>query len=254
MVDYDIYEEFRDPESYDLECDAFAADKPTIDQWATTLGGPLLDLACGTGRMAIHLAAQGYAVTGVDLVPEMIGRARQKAADRDVAIDWVVADARDFHLQQQFPFIFMLMNAFQFLLTREDHEAMLACVREHLQPGGYFLFETRNPTPRNLTEVRHPEGQRYALPEGGNLLATEQQYYDPLTQIQHYVRELNFAYADGQHETKQLRTALRYVYPQEMAALLYYNGFSIHTIYGDWQQRPLTATSYSMIYVCQRLT
>jgi SAM-dependent methyltransferase len=191
-------------------------------------------------------------VTGVDLVPEMIAQARRKAADRGVAIEWVVADARDFHLQQQFPFIFMLMNAFQFLLTREDHEAMLACVREHLQPGGYFLFETRNPTPRNLNGVRHPDGQMYVLPDGGQLYATEQQHYDPLTQIQHYVRALKFTYANGQQETKQHRTALRYVYPQEMESLLHYNGFNIHTCYGNWQGEPLTATSYSMIYVCQR--
>ena len=252
MVDYDIYEEFRDPETYDLECDAFDADMPIIEQWAARLGGPLLDLACGTGRMAIHLAAQGYEVTGVDLVPEMIGRARQKAAAQAVSIEWVVADARDFHLQQQFPFIFMLMNAFQFLLTREDHEAMLACVREHLQPEGYFLFETRNPTPRNLYEVRHPDGQRDPLPDGGQLVSTTQQHYDPLTQIQHHVTDLTFTYTDGQRETKQHRTALRYVYPQEMESLLYYNGFKIHTCYGNWQGEPLTATSYSMIYVCQR--
>ncbi|MBZ0287672.1 MAG: class I SAM-dependent methyltransferase, partial [Anaerolineae bacterium] len=158
MLDYDPYEEFRDPETYDVVCDAFDADRPFIEQWARTLGGPLLDLACGTGRMAIHMALQGYAVTGVDLIPEMIARARQKAAARGAAIEWVVADARAFHLHQQFPCIFMLMNAFQFLLTRADHEQMLACAREHLQSDGRFIFETRNPSPRNLYEVRHPEG------------------------------------------------------------------------------------------------
>ena len=47
-------------------------------------------------------------------------------------------------------------------------------------------------------------------------------------------------------------TALRYVFPQEMEALLHYNGFEIRTCYGSWQQEPLTFTSRSMIYVCQR--
>jgi 2-polyprenyl-3-methyl-5-hydroxy-6-metoxy-1,4-benzoquinol methylase len=56
--------------------------------------------------MAIPLAAQGYQVTGVDIVPEMIARARQKAAAQGVSVEWVVADARSFQLQQQFPFIY----------------------------------------------------------------------------------------------------------------------------------------------------
>src|SRR5579859_2941734 len=135
-IDHDSLEEFRDPQTYDLECDSYDEDCPFVDQWAQSLGGPLLDLACGTGRMALRLALQGYQVTGVDIVPEMIAQARQKAAERSVSIEWVVADARSFHLQKQFPYIYMLENAFQFFLTREDQEAMLAHVRDHLLPEG----------------------------------------------------------------------------------------------------------------------
>ena len=155
MIDHDNLEEFRDPQTYDLEDGGYDEDYPLTEQWARSLGGPLLDLACGTGRMAIRMAELGYQVTGVDIVPEMVARARQKAAEHAVSIEWVVADARTFHLQKQFPFIYMLENVFQFFLTREDQEAMLARVREHLLPEGCFLFETRNPSPRNLLEVRH---------------------------------------------------------------------------------------------------
>jgi SAM-dependent methyltransferase len=252
MIDYDSFEEFRDPQTYDLECDAFNEDYAVIDQWADSLGGPLLDLACGTGRMALRMAAQGYPVTGVDIIPEMIAHARHKAAQRNISVEWVVADARTFQLGQQFPFIYMLMNAFQFLPARADHEALFARVCEHLLPEGYFLFETRNPSPRNLLEVRHPEGQQYTTPDGGQLVTTEQQYYDPLTQIQHYTRWLKFSHPNGQQEEKTQRVSLRYVYPQEMEALLHYNGLKIHTCYGDWGQNPLTADSPAMIYVCQR--
>ena len=146
----------------------------------------------------------------------------------------------------------MLENAFQFFLTREDQEAMLARVWEHLLPEGCFLFETRNPSPRNLLEVRHPEPQTYTTPDGGQLVVTEQQHYDPMTQIQHCTSHLAFLYPGGQHVEKTHRTALRYVFPQEMEALLFYNGFQIRSSYGNWQQDPLTATSRSMIYVCQK--
>ena len=252
MIDHDNLDDFRDPETYDVQCDAFDEDIPFIEQWARSLGGPLLDLACGTGRMAIHMALQGYQVTGVDIVPEMIARARQKAAERSVSIEWVVADARTFRLAKQFPLIYMLMNAFQFLLTREDHEGMLARVREHLQPEGCFIFETRNPSPRNLFQVRHPEPQTYTMPDGRQLVVTEQQYYDPITQIQHYSSPHQWIDPGGQRVEKTHRVALRYVFPQEMEALLFYNGFRILSCYGNWQQEPLTATSPAMIYVCQR--
>jgi SAM-dependent methyltransferase len=253
MVDYDTYEEFRDPVTYDLECDAFDDDYPVIEQWAQQTGGPLLDLACGTGRMSIHMARLGYEVTGVDLIPEMIAHGEKKAATAGVSIEFVVADARDFHLGRQYPFIFMLMNAFQFLHTRADFEAMFACVREHLQLDGYFLFETRNPTPRNLFEVRHPEGQQFTAADGRQLVVREEQVYDPLTQIQHYTGHHQYVHPDGGwEEVRTRRVGLRYVFPQEMEALLHYNGFCIHTVYGNWQQEPLTADSPAMIYVCQK--
>src|SRR5947209_959798 len=107
-----------------------------------------------------------------------------------------------FHLQKQFSFIYMLENVFQFFLTRADLEALLARVREHVLPEGCFLFETRNPTPRNLLELRNPEPKQYTTPDGGQLVITEQQHYDPMTQIQHYSRHLRFLYPGGQHEEK----------------------------------------------------
>lgn len=252
MIDYDSFEEFQDPETYDIVCDAFAEDYPFIEQWAEKLGGPLLDLACGTGRMSIHMALRGYEVTGVDIVPEMIAHAQKKAADRAVSVEWVVADARSFYLQKQFPCIFMLMNAFQFLPTREDHQAMFARVHAHLLPDGCFIFETRNPSLRNLFEVRHPEGERYVTSDGGELEITSNLHYDPLTQIQHYTSHLKFLHADGQTRQRVYRTGLRYVFPQEMEALLFYNGFRIHECYGNWQQEPLRADSSAMIYVCKK--
>lgn len=252
MIDHDNLEDFRDPQIYDLQDEGYFDDYPLTAQWADLLGGPLLDLACGTGRMALRMAELGYQVTGVDITPEMIVWAKQKADNQGLSIEWVLADARAFHLSKQFSLIYMLENVFQFFLTREDQEAMLARVREHLLPNGCFLFETRNPNPRNLQQVRHPQGDTYSIPGGGQLVVTEQQTYDPMTQIQHYLRHLTFLHPGGKRDEKKLRVALRYVYPQEMEALLYYNGFQIRSYYGNWQQESLTATSPSMIYVCQK--
>lgn len=251
MLD-EYLEGYRDPQAYDAEEENYDEDRPLTEQLARQRGGPLLDLACGTGTMAVHLAKLGYQITGVDIVPEMIAWARQKAAKQAISIEWVVADARAFQLHKQFPFIYMLGNAFQHFLTRADHEALLARVRDHLRPEGCFLFCTRNPSPRNLSEARYSEPQQYTLPDGRQLISTEQQQYDPISQIQYYTFHEQWLHPDGRREEKTTRTALRYVYPQEMEALLHYNGFQIRSCYGSWQQEPLTATSRLMIYVCQR--
>jgi ubiquinone/menaquinone biosynthesis C-methylase UbiE len=253
MIDSSEYlEGYRDAQAYDLEEGGYDADYPLTLALARELGSPLLDLACGTGTMAIRMAEQGFEVTGVDIISEMIELAQQKAQRQGVSIEWVVADARTFHLQKQFRFIYMLGNAFQHFLTRADHEALLACVREHLRPEGYFLFETRNPSPRNLFETRFAEPQKYTMPDGRQYMLREQQEYDPITQIQHYTFHEHWLTPEGLQEKKKYRGALRYVFPQEIEALLFYNGFQIRSCYGSWQQEPLTATSRSMIYVCQR--
>jgi cyclopropane fatty-acyl-phospholipid synthase-like methyltransferase len=253
MNDYSEYlVGYKDAQAYDLEEGDSNPDFPLTAQVAQATGGPLLDLACGTGTMAIRMAEQGYEVTGVDIIAEMIAWAQQKALKEGVSIDWKVADARTFHLQKRFSFIYMLGNAFQHFLTREDHEALLARVREHLHPQGRFLFGTRNPSPRNLFETRFPEPQKYTMPDGRQYTVTEQQEYDLITQIQHYTFYEHWLTPEGPQEKQTLRTALRYVFPQEMEALLFYNGLKIVSCYGDWQQEPLTAPSRYMIYVCQK--
>jgi 2-polyprenyl-3-methyl-5-hydroxy-6-metoxy-1,4-benzoquinol methylase len=253
MLDYDPLAGYQDAEAYDLEEGGYVADQPLIEQWARQTGGPLLDIACGTGTMVIHMAQRGYEVTGIDIVPEMIAHAKKKAAAADVSVDLQVADARDFHLNRQYAFVYLIGNAFQHFLTRADHEALLARVHEHLTPDGVFLFCTRNPSPRNLFEGRFTEPQTYPTDDGGQLIATEQPQYDPLTQIQHYTFHNQWLDAAGQQvKASTERTALRYVFPQEMESLLHYNGFDIHSVYGSWQQEPLTADSRSMIYVCQK--
>lgn len=252
MIAHDNLDEFRDPETYDLECDEVDEELPLIEEWARKAGGPLLDVACGTGRTALRLVARGYQVTGVDITPEMVALGREKAAAQGVSVEWVVADVRAFHLQRRFRCAYMVGNAFQFFLTRADQESLLARVREHLRPGGYFLFETRNPSPRKLNEPYRSEPQTYMTPDGGQLVITyDPPVYDPMTQIQHHTAYYHWRQPDGERVEKMKRTALRYVYPREIEALLFYNGFQIEASYGSWQRDLLTAEAIEMVFACQ---
>jgi ubiquinone/menaquinone biosynthesis C-methylase UbiE len=258
MIDHDNLEEFQDPQSYDVEVEMISGsdvDLVLVQELARTKGGPLLDLACGTGRIALRLAEQGYQVTGVDISAAMIEWGRHKASQRSISIEWVVADARSFQLQKHFSLIYMLGNAFQLFLTRNDQEAMLERVREHLLPEGYFLFGTRNPSRYHLFEWGKAEQNIYTAPDGKQVIVTAHQDYDHLTQIQHHTFHTlhrNWPTSPQESEGKTTRLALRYVFPQEMEALLFHNGFEILSHYGDWDRQALTESSPRMIYVCQR--
>src|SRR5260370_39990920 len=119
-IDHDNLEEFQDPQSYDVEVEMISGpdvDVSLVEELAHTKGGPLLDLACGTVRIALRLAEQGYQVTGVDISAPMIEWGRHKASQRDISMEWVVADARLFQLQKRFSLIYMLANPFPRLLT-----------------------------------------------------------------------------------------------------------------------------------------
>lgn len=249
----DSFAEFRDPQTYDVECDDVDEELPLIEEWARSLGGPVLDLACGTGRTGLRLAARGYQVTGVDVMAEMVAHGREKAAARGVSMEWFVADARDFQLQRRFGFAYIVGNAFQMFWTRPDQEALLATVREHLLPGGCFLIETRNPSPRNLAPEGDPSARRYATPDGGQLVVrSEPRVYDPLTQLQRWTSRYEWLRPDGARVERTRSITLRYVYPQEIEALLHYNGYRIRASYGGWHREPLTAESDEMIFVCER--
>jgi SAM-dependent methyltransferase len=149
MIDHDNLADYEDPILYDLE----NKDNPQGRHFYTTLaqkyGNSVLELGCGTGRFTIPMAEQGVDVTGLDIMPGMLARARQKAGD--LPIHWVEADARDFHLNRQFAFICETGNMFQHLLTRADQEAMFACVHEHLAENGRFIITATFTRPQLMT-------------------------------------------------------------------------------------------------------
>src|SRR5437868_7193843 len=117
LIDHDNLEEFADPANYDIE-DSSETGVAFYSALAQETGGPVLEIACGTGRVSIPIARLGLAVTGLDIVPGMVDLARSKSAS--LLARWVEADARTFDLGEQFRLIFMTGNAFQAFLTRAD--------------------------------------------------------------------------------------------------------------------------------------
>ena len=147
----DNLEEYADPEIYDLENQEFGPDGSFFLDFAKRLEGPVLELGCGTGRVTIPLAQNGVDITGLDVVPAMIERAKQKAGE--LPIQWITDDARFFRLERSLRLIFEIGSVFQHVLTRSDQEAFLARVREHLENDGRFIVGIMFPHADLLTSV-----------------------------------------------------------------------------------------------------
>ena len=267
MIDHDNLEEFADPRRYDIEDNSDTG----IDFYtalAQETGGPILEIACGTGRVSIPIARLGYPVTGLDIVPGMLELARSKSAN--LPTRWVEGDARALDLGEQFKLIFLTGNAFQLFLTRTDQEALLERVRTHLHDRGLFAFETRNPRWANLahtdphrhgeglfafleTRTEEEQGQTYTDTEGREVHVSRTQEYDHVAQILQWTTYRRWRDRDVE-QTRITHIAVRYTFPQELEALLHYNGFAIVREYGDWNLEPLSATSPSIILVCRKQT
>jgi SAM-dependent methyltransferase len=100
--------------------------------------GPVLELGCGSGRVALRLAVAGHAVAALDRSPALIAELQRLADLAEVTIDARIADARDFALGRRFAAILAPMQLAHLLGGPPGRSAMLARVRDHLEPGGVF--------------------------------------------------------------------------------------------------------------------
>lgn len=259
MIDHNNLEAFSDPINYDLE-DSSDTGVAFYSALAQEAGGSVLEIACGTGRVTIPIARLGFATTGLDIVSGMLAQARSKSIG--LPVRWVEGDARTFDLDEQFRLIFLTGNAFQAFVTNAEQEALLQRVHAHLYDEGLFAFETRNPLlPNSKTHEglfvpleTHEEEEgwpSFINADGREVRLSTTQVYDHVAQIVHLTGYKRWHEGEEEH-TKVTRTALRYTFPQELAALLHYNGFTIIRQYGDWNEEQLTATSPSIISVCRK--
>jgi SAM-dependent methyltransferase len=120
---------------HDVECGAYNADLPLWEELAAASTGPVLDLGCGTGRVALHLGRHGKEITGLDREPELAAELNDRADSLPVRAE--VGDARSFELGRSFGLILAPMQLVQlFEGGASDRLAFLTCVKGHLKRGG----------------------------------------------------------------------------------------------------------------------
>jgi SAM-dependent methyltransferase len=121
---------------HDLECGGYFED---LELWREIAGdGPVLDLGCGTGRVALDLAEHGVPVVGIDLDEVLLEELRRRAGE--LPVETVCADVRDFDLGRRFPVVLAPMQTVQLLGGPAGRAGFLRCAKAHLEPGGIFAI------------------------------------------------------------------------------------------------------------------
>jgi SAM-dependent methyltransferase len=131
---------------HDVECASYGADLPLWRELADATKGPILDVGCGTGRVAIDLATRGHEVVGVDADPELVQLLGNRARERSLPIRAVTGDARALDLRRTFGLAILPMQVAQLLGGESGRSAMLAAMRRHLDTGGLLAIALADPS------------------------------------------------------------------------------------------------------------
>jgi SAM-dependent methyltransferase len=141
---------------HDVECGAYAGDLELWRELADSADGPILDLGCGTGRVALDLAARGHPVHGLDLDPELVASFRARAESAGLSVTTTAGDARGFALDDKFALILAPMQLLQIFDGATERIACLGSARRHLQSGGTVAVAIVDGMPPELIEEAPP--------------------------------------------------------------------------------------------------
>jgi SAM-dependent methyltransferase len=255
MPEYVDYAEYYDWDH------VFTDDIPFYLEYAERTGSPILELACGTGRLLVPLAQAGYTVHGIDLSEKMLAAAREKIARKGLSdrISISQADMAHFDLPgKSYALAFVAVRSFMHLFTQPDQKACLSRVLNYLRPGGLFIVDVYAP---NLSRLAAPgDGEfklrrEFVLPNGNRVVRKDRFVRnDYVNQVNE--SELLFEEYDGSGKLVRSRTVpltTRYTFRFELQLLLENAGFEVVDLFGGYDQRPYEGTG-EIIFVARKPT
>jgi len=226
------YDEFNDPGTTD-EAVALIAD--------VAGSGTVLELAIGTGRVALPLAERGLAIQGVEGSPQMVAKLREKPGGESIPVS--IGDYADVAVDGSFDHIFLIFNTLFNLPTQSEQVRCFQNAAKHLTDGGTFLVEAYVP---DMTEFRDGQNVR-ARQVGFDTVMLEAAVPDPVNQIVEYQR------IQVTREGIRLRPPpIRYAWPAEIDLMANLAGLRLQKRWGDWHRSPFTADSTMHVLVYEK--
>jgi SAM-dependent methyltransferase len=202
-------------------------------------GGPVLELAIGTGRVALPLAARGLRVEGVEGSPEMVAKLRAKPGGADLPV--VVGDMADVAVPGRFALAYLVFNTLFNLVDADRQAACFRNVVRVLAPGGAFVIEAFVPNPADFErDEQHPQVRSVTEDEASLRLHR----YDRAAQT--FVRQ-NLTFTPGGVRLQPF--GLRYLWPEQIDRLATRAGLHLEARYADWHRRPFDAASTDHVSV-----
>ncbi len=253
-----LYEDEWSAEIYDCQVQS-VEDLPLWQSLAESARGPVLELACGTGRLLLPLARAGFSVTGLDASPFMLAVAKRKLMQEEDGVRarcrLIAGNMTDFSLGERFGLIYIPARSFQILLTRDEQRSCLQCCYAHLNPEGSLAINVFNPLLPKLVARRVEEGPSEFSGPGGNMLewsATTE--YDLAAQRLRSAWRYERGSAGAAAATSKYALELRYFFRFEMEWMLKACGFEVEALYGSFDRDDFTSDSPEMIFVARRAT
>jgi len=239
----DIY---LNPNLYDALHNDIGTDENVIKYYAKKCNGPVLEIACGTGRLSKYIIDLGLPYTGIDNSKPFLDISLQKFGGNGTFLH---NNMQDFKLAEKFDFIFIGFNSFLHNLTDKDALNCLRCVREHLNSDGIFLLSIFLPDPEFLyrDEYLH-EARTFFNYNGKQCRVMERNSYNDETQINSLTWQLEI---DGKQSDEIYCFKQRMFYPHKMHLLFQESGFSVNEKFGDWDMNPMDEESPLQIYICK---
>jgi SAM-dependent methyltransferase len=202
--------------------------------------GPALELAVGTGRVALALSAHGVPVHGVELSPHMAERLRNKPGGQAVPV--TVGDMTTVRLSQAFTVVYLVANTIMNVTTQEDQEKVFGNAAAHLEPGGRFVVEVVVPQPQSAS--RGEKGRVFTLDPDHVGIET---FDDPVGQI-----AWSHHWMDVDGRLVRHSAPYRYVWPSELDLMARLAGLRLEHRWADWHGAPFEADSAAHVSVYLR--
>jgi SAM-dependent methyltransferase len=223
--------------------DRFDADvlDPTVDFLADLAGdGAALELAIGTGRVALPLSRRGVRVVGIDLAPAMVKQLRAQPGGADIEV--TIGDIATTRVEGSFSLVYLVYNTIGNLTSQDEQVEVFRNAAAHLEPGGCFVIEVGVPDLRRL-----PPGETARVFSHHKGYVGFDEYTDPVEQLacsHHW-------YVERDHPQVFL-TPFRYVWPAELDLMARLAGLSRRERWADWNRQPFTADSAAHVSVWEK--